>query len=371
MVHGWMDVAASCQFVVDAFARDHYVIAPDWRGYGLTEAPAVPTTTGSPTTWPTSTSCSTTIRPRTAGRPGRPQHGRQRGHAVCGRAAASASAGWSTWKASAWRPRSPAQAPAPLREVDGRAQGIPPRRDRRCKPTTRVDGVARRLMKTNTRLTQDKADWLAGTGPGQSADGSGASWATRRTRSSTPSLYRVDEVLEIYRAITRAHCWPWKPATTAWRSGGRASTRWRSTTNGCSSCRVRIGRDRRTPATCCTTTSPSELARLIEDFPRNSRLDAAASRKIPLGIGRAGNLQHVTALEVGRVLPHTPVTNCRGVECVGMLGTVSGGLARPVPPWRTSSSRAWRRCGKCCGTRAARPPASCAGKTTSACASPA
>ena len=39
MVHGWMDVAASYQFVVDAFAQDHYVIAPDWRGYGLTESP--------------------------------------------------------------------------------------------------------------------------------------------------------------------------------------------------------------------------------------------------------------------------------------------------------------------------------------------
>ena len=36
MVHGWMDVAASYQFMVDAFAHDHYVIAPDWRGYGLT-----------------------------------------------------------------------------------------------------------------------------------------------------------------------------------------------------------------------------------------------------------------------------------------------------------------------------------------------
>src|SRR5688572_7079884 len=39
MVHGWKDVAASYQFVVDALAQDHYVIAPDWRGYGLTEAP--------------------------------------------------------------------------------------------------------------------------------------------------------------------------------------------------------------------------------------------------------------------------------------------------------------------------------------------
>jgi pimeloyl-ACP methyl ester carboxylesterase len=38
MVHGWMDVAASYQFVVDAFAQDHYIIAPDWRGYGRTDS---------------------------------------------------------------------------------------------------------------------------------------------------------------------------------------------------------------------------------------------------------------------------------------------------------------------------------------------
>ena len=31
LVHGWMDVAASYQFVVDAMAQDHYIIAPDWR----------------------------------------------------------------------------------------------------------------------------------------------------------------------------------------------------------------------------------------------------------------------------------------------------------------------------------------------------
>jgi len=41
MVHGWMDVAASYQFVVDAFSQDHYVIAPDWRGYGLTTGPEI------------------------------------------------------------------------------------------------------------------------------------------------------------------------------------------------------------------------------------------------------------------------------------------------------------------------------------------
>lgn len=36
MLHGWMDVSASFQFVVDAFARERRVLAPDWRGYGLT-----------------------------------------------------------------------------------------------------------------------------------------------------------------------------------------------------------------------------------------------------------------------------------------------------------------------------------------------
>lgn len=37
MLHGWMDVSASFQFVVDALAADWHVIAPDWRGFGLSE----------------------------------------------------------------------------------------------------------------------------------------------------------------------------------------------------------------------------------------------------------------------------------------------------------------------------------------------
>ncbi len=36
MLHGWMDVSASFQFLVDALRSDWQVIAPDWRGYGLT-----------------------------------------------------------------------------------------------------------------------------------------------------------------------------------------------------------------------------------------------------------------------------------------------------------------------------------------------
>ncbi len=42
MLHGWMDVSASFQFLVDTLKRDWHVIAPDWRGFGLsayTDAP--------------------------------------------------------------------------------------------------------------------------------------------------------------------------------------------------------------------------------------------------------------------------------------------------------------------------------------------
>ena len=37
LLHGWMDVSASFQFVVDELRGEWDVLAPDWRGYGLTE----------------------------------------------------------------------------------------------------------------------------------------------------------------------------------------------------------------------------------------------------------------------------------------------------------------------------------------------
>ena len=44
LVHGWMDVAASYQFMVDAltdaFTVGRTIIAPDWRGFGLTSGAA-------------------------------------------------------------------------------------------------------------------------------------------------------------------------------------------------------------------------------------------------------------------------------------------------------------------------------------------
>ena len=39
-LHGWMDVSASFQFVVDALRGRWRVLAPDWRGYGLSDRTA-------------------------------------------------------------------------------------------------------------------------------------------------------------------------------------------------------------------------------------------------------------------------------------------------------------------------------------------
>jgi len=43
MLHGWMDVAASFQFVVDALSVERHVLALDWRGFGATDTPPVDT----------------------------------------------------------------------------------------------------------------------------------------------------------------------------------------------------------------------------------------------------------------------------------------------------------------------------------------
>ena len=37
LLHGWMDVSASFQFVVDELQHDWNIIAPDWRGFGQSQ----------------------------------------------------------------------------------------------------------------------------------------------------------------------------------------------------------------------------------------------------------------------------------------------------------------------------------------------
>jgi pimeloyl-ACP methyl ester carboxylesterase len=39
LLHGWLDSGETFQFLVDAFEKDHPIVAPDWRGFGRSEWP--------------------------------------------------------------------------------------------------------------------------------------------------------------------------------------------------------------------------------------------------------------------------------------------------------------------------------------------
>ncbi|WP_157267615.1 alpha/beta fold hydrolase [Azohydromonas aeria] len=39
LLHGWMDVGASFQFLVDALQAPRWIVAPDWRGFGRSAVP--------------------------------------------------------------------------------------------------------------------------------------------------------------------------------------------------------------------------------------------------------------------------------------------------------------------------------------------
>jgi pimeloyl-ACP methyl ester carboxylesterase len=199
MVHGWMDVSASWQFVVDAFRADRYVIAPDWRGYGLTELPHTDNY------WfPDYFADLDSLLDHYAG----DQPVDLVGHSMGGNVA---------MLYSGMRPQrirrlvnlegfgmaasQPQQAPARyarwMDELKAYHRG-----ELALKPYDSAEGVAARLMKTNARLGRDQAEWLAGHWARQDEDGRWRVLGDAAHKIINPYLYRVDEVLEIYRCIT-------------------------------------------------------------------------------------------------------------------------------------------------------------------------
>ena len=199
MVHGWMDVAASYQFVVDAFTQDHYVIAPDWRGYGLTETPAVDNywfpdyladldflidhySPDAPVNL-VGHSMGGNVAMLYAG--SRPQRIRRlinlEGFGMAATRPSQAPTRYAKW----------------MDELKAFHRG-----EMALKAYDSVAGVARRLMKTNNRLTQDKADWLAAHWAKPDASGQWHILGDPAHKITNAQLYRVDEVLEIYKAIT-------------------------------------------------------------------------------------------------------------------------------------------------------------------------
>jgi pimeloyl-ACP methyl ester carboxylesterase len=198
MVHGWMDVAASWQFVVDAFAEGRHVIAPDWRGYGLTELPRTDNY------WfPDYLADLDFLLDHYA--PGTPVD--LVGHSMGGNIAMLYSGARPqrirrlvNLEGFGMPATRPSQAPGRYAKWMDELKALQ-RGELALKPYDSVDGVARRLMKTNKRLTQDKADWLAQHWARQDAQGKWRILGDAAHKIVNASLFRVDEVLEIYRSI--------------------------------------------------------------------------------------------------------------------------------------------------------------------------
>lgn len=219
MLHGWMDVAASFQFVVDAFATPRAVCAPDWRGYGLTQA------SGSDCYWfPDYLADLDRLLDAVAG----DQPVILVGHSMGGNVA-MLYAGVRPQRVRAvinlegfgLRDSAPERAPARYAEWLDELRTPPPLR-----PYASLDAVAARLRKTNPRLSADKAAFLAAHWSMPLGDASGeAGWriaADPAHRIVNPVLYRWAEVAACWQQIRAPVLWVEGAATDAHRWAGDA-----------------------------------------------------------------------------------------------------------------------------------------------------
>ncbi|TXI74493.1 MAG: alpha/beta hydrolase [Limnohabitans sp.] len=203
LAHGWMDVAASWQFMVDAlsedFLRDRQIMAFDWRGYGLTESPATDSY-WFPDYLGDLDALLDVISPQRAID--------LVGHSMGGNVVTMFAGvrpdrirrlvnlegfGMPATRA--------AQAPRRLGQwLDELRQHREGAIDLKTYPD--AGAVADRLMKTNPRLPRDKAEWLARHWARPDANGQWRILGDAAHKIVNPYLYRVDEVLEILKRIS-------------------------------------------------------------------------------------------------------------------------------------------------------------------------
>ena len=199
MVHGWMDVSASFQFVVDAMQQARHIISPDWRGFGLTDVGEVDTF------WypdyladldalvdhfqPEGQidllghSMGGTVVSMYAG--ARPERIRRlinlEGFGLAATQPSQAPRRYAKW----------------LNEVKAARQG---EMNLRTYPDS--EAVTQRLIKTNPRLSLDKAQWLAQHWAQQNSNGEWEILGHPAHKVINPYLFRVEEMLAIYQSIS-------------------------------------------------------------------------------------------------------------------------------------------------------------------------
>ena len=203
LAHGWMDVGASWQFMVDAlsdaFVQQRRIIAFDWRGYGLTESP--PTDSYWFPDYLGDLDALLDILS-----PGHPID--LVGHSMGGNVVMMYAGvrpdrirkliNLEGFGMAATRP---AQAPGRLGQwLDELRQHREGAMD--LKPYADAAAVADRLVKTNPRLVRDKAEWLARHWARPDAKGQWRILGDAAHKIINPYLYRVEEAQEIFKRIT-------------------------------------------------------------------------------------------------------------------------------------------------------------------------
>jgi pimeloyl-ACP methyl ester carboxylesterase len=218
LLHGWMDVGASFQFVVDALAAaegfDRWVLAPDWRGFGLTTTPPVdsywfPDYLGDLDLLLDALAPATPVD--------------LAGHSMGGNVVMS----YAGVRPTRIRrlvnlegfglPRmEPRHAPRRLAQWLDALKAPQTMRD-----YASLDEVAERLMKNNPRLAPDKARWLAPHWAQPDGHGRWRILGDPAHKRPNPMIYRVDEILETWKAITAPLLWVEGDATDVARWWGQ------------------------------------------------------------------------------------------------------------------------------------------------------
>jgi pimeloyl-ACP methyl ester carboxylesterase len=199
MLHGWMDVGASFQFLVEALQRDWHVIAPDWRGFGLSE-------------WSTDgywfadyiADLDALLDHFTPG-----ERARLVGHSLGGNI---------VMLYAGIRPQRVARvvslegfgipAESPDIAPDKLAQWLDALKDPPSfRPYRNLAAAADQLQKNNPWLSRDKAEFLAAHWAKVQPDGSARLNSDPRHKLPFPTVYRMEEVLAIWKRISAPVLW--------------------------------------------------------------------------------------------------------------------------------------------------------------------
>lgn len=204
MLHGWMDVGASFQFVVDALAQaegfERWVIAPDWRGFGLTETPDADTYWFPDYLGDLDALLDALVPDGAIDLLGHSMGGNVvMSYAGVRPARICRLVNLEGFGMPATKPHH-----APKRLLQWLDELKTPQS---LRSYDSVQAVAERLQKNNPLLAADKAAWLAPHWSRQEADGRWHILGNPAHKRPNPVLYRVDEILETWKLITAPLLW--------------------------------------------------------------------------------------------------------------------------------------------------------------------